>query len=851
VIPARVLLVGLLALPALWLGREAAGPAADVAAAADAKDPRAAWPDSFKYYGPGGLWETWSPAQKRGRDTWIFYTAGNQKFYRLLGEEVGKAGVSVDFFRALDSRRRDKRFAELGLISEPNCRQATENDIEKTFGLWLDVREPDPLDYYPTDPEHYGEATGIVGLRRFPNPKFKEDREKFPRWGWDRDGYFRAPAQVQPPYLVGITCAFCHVAFDPCNPPLDVNKPRWENLAANVGNQFFREGELFLGRGRIVGGNERPGPTFKDDPYDTAGLGKDSLLYQYGHTQLTGTSETSRFSYDFINNPTIITPIYNLGHRVAFHETTSTGTRQPTLHILADGADSVGTFFALQRVYVNIGMEGAYWLDHLWNPLVGSRQRPVRLYELRGDVDPARLQELRQRHGADFGRDWIATEKRIPDLAAYLVSYGPSKLAAAPGGAELIDRAKAKQGATAFAKACAECHSNKQPHFLVTRPEERARFYLDSVQADDFHTGNTFSDDVRYPVTELKTNAGRAMATNAIDGDIWAELSSREYKAQPPIGLLRLDAPVDPKKPHQVEFTPPGGGRGYYRTPHLVSLWSTAPYLHNNAVGPEPIDPATRLLDPKYVTVKGRVDQFEEAMKQLLGLSPRPGLVLRTTADAGLGLPVERLKRLLPGVVRGLLPELLGRKLRAMREDLARDHPDVGPALEAVAPALEAAVAADLDGATEKLGGPAEVRRQVGSAVEGKVGEALRRLLAERKIPDRVIDAVLARLAEAKERIAERVADVLDLDGLFTLPQGTPVNLLFNLHVASLPYAVKAFVLYRRQPEELARVLLRLSECPDLIEDRGHLYGTKDDPEKRRQLTDEERRALIEFLKTF
>ena len=34
-----------------------------------------------------------------------------------------------------------------------------------------------------------------------------------------------------------------------------------------------------------------------------------------------------------------------------------------------------------------------------------------------------------------------------------------------------------------------------------------------------------------------------------------------------------------------LDFTPPGGGRGYYRTPVLVSLWATAPYLHNNALG--------------------------------------------------------------------------------------------------------------------------------------------------------------------------------------------------------------------------------------------------------------------------
>ena len=42
---------------------------------------------------------------------------------------------------------------------------------------------------------------------------------------------------------------------------------------------------------------------------------------------------------------------------------------------------------------------------------------------------------------------------------------------------------------------------------------------------------------------------------------------------------------------------------------------------------------------------------------------------------------------------------------------------------------------------------------------------------------------------------------------------------------------------------ELVPDLLRISKCPDFIEDRGHLFGT--------QLPDADKRALIEFVKTF
>ena len=42
---------------------------------------------------------------------------------------------------------------------------------------------------------------------------------------------------------------------------------------------------------------------------------------------------------------------------------------------------------------------------------------------------------------------------------------------------------------------------------------------------------------------------------------------------------------------------------------------------------------------------------------------------------------------------------------------------------------------------------------------------------------------------------------------------------------------------------ELKRLLLAASKCPDLVEDRGHYFGTS--------LPDDDKRALIEYLKTF
>ena len=43
-----------------------------------------------------------------------------------------------------------------------------------------------------------------------------------------------------------------------------------------------------------------------------------------------------------------------------------------------------------------------------------------------------------------------------------------------------------------------------------------------------------------------------------------------------------------------MPYQMPAGGRGYTRVPSLISLWSTAPFLLNNTVGPFDTDPVGR-----------------------------------------------------------------------------------------------------------------------------------------------------------------------------------------------------------------------------------------------------------------
>ncbi len=504
-------------------------------------------------YGYGGRL---SDLERTGRDTWYFWTGGNEKFWVRMAELTDG---NVDLLNYVDSRRHGRRFRELGALTQPGCEPATAAD---QYGLWLDSCAKDDL------PPEFGEPAGIVGLRRFPNPQFDPAK-------WNAETYRTHPAGMQPPYLIGMACGFCHVGFNPLEPPADPERPRWRELAGAIGNQYWEEGRLF---------------NLKMTPRD--------FRWHLGNRQPPGTSDTSRFATDHMHNPSNINAIFLLGHRPTAVERMGDGSERAVHHILKDGADSVGVAGASLRVYVNIGMCADQWLE-LHDPVRGLEpQRPFRMAEAREKC-----------------ADWRATEARMEAAEAFLKTIGPMRLADAPGGARYLPEpeSEVQQGARVFARECATCHSSKQPPTPLTDPALRRAWFEDAAASPDFLTDNYLSDDRRYPVKELGTNVARAMATNAQKGQVWEEFSSETYKQLPAGGEIEgLYNPLKPDKP--LKLTIRSGG--YYRTPSLVSMWATAPYLHNNALG-------TYVKDP---TVSGRMAAFEDAVEKLLWPEKRLGV---------------------------------------------------------------------------------------------------------------------------------------------------------------------------------------------------------------------------------
>ncbi len=91
-----------------------------------------------------------------------------------------------------------------------------------------------------------------------------------------------------------------------------------------------------------------------------------------------------------------------------------------------------------------------------------------------------------------------------------------------------------------------------------------------------------------------------------------------------------------------MDYPLPAGGRGYIRPASLVSVWSTAPFLQNNTVGPFEYSPS----------VDARMRSFERSIEQMLWperrdddplfgneKTPAVGIIDRITIDSYLEVP--------------------------------------------------------------------------------------------------------------------------------------------------------------------------------------------------------------------
>ncbi|HEX3529093.1 MAG TPA: hypothetical protein VH988_18705 [Thermoanaerobaculia bacterium] len=535
----------------------------------------------------------------KGRVIWNLWSGDNAAFWDWLSTHG--FGTS-DLLKVVDSPR-DQRFQTYGLFNQPGFMRPAQPD---QYGLYIDGPREAKYDLdSKIDTYTYGRSSGIMGLRVFPNPKF--DSAAKAKWDpvrYEKDPKYYTDQKLVRPYVVGMACSFCHVGADPTNPPANPNEPEYGNLNDYVGQHYFKVWEVF--------GHS---------------MGEDNFVWQLIHSNPPGTLDTSFIATDYLNNPATMNGVFNVVGRlqVAVPEHLTGGALdlrnvhdpQVTPRVLKEGADSVGFEAALSRVHLNIGEYWEEWLQH-FNPLVGIKQQ-----------SPIRVKDAQK-----LSPHWNWSEQHSPALAKYFIDVAhPLKLADAPGGKKYLttDERVLSRGKLVFAQNCARCHSSKQPPAPIhPNSVEGQKWFEAEVMKPDFLDGNFLSAEIRVPVTEVKTNATRAVASNAIRDHVWDNFSSETYKTLPKVGSIQVWDPFTGKdRPWQV----PGDGRGYYRPPSLIAIWATAPFLHNNALGKH----------VHAVDVDSRMEAFNDAVEKMFWSEKRLGKdsIWRTTAESSIQIPVS------------------------------------------------------------------------------------------------------------------------------------------------------------------------------------------------------------------
>ena len=630
-----------------------------------------------------------SPSERAGREIWFFATAFNDRFYTYSYPQ--RLGGAIDWYRILGAPNKPDLFQGWGAIPDPDCctpgsPNCPAKSLEETYGFQYcpgddallrsvgksDYRDP-ACDFkdapFDTSTPHgrvdqrqdpcdlrFGTSTGALGLRKFPNPNF--DPEKWRRLNgslasWDAYRNFMAgedgsgdsrtnrlfDGSVEPPFRIGMSCGACHISYSALKPPADPNNPKWENIDGLVGNQFSRVSQLLA-----------------------SGMSQHLLEWQLIARARPGVVDTSALPMDTVSNPGTMNSVVNFARRPTYDQrilkwrktSQCPGGPQATCwcepqkpgkcwerserieavqNILKGGEDNIGAAEAIQRVYFNIGSCAEQcWLNHV--PDLRAIDPSQRNY----GQTPLDIGQCR-RDCASFR----AIEDRLQNVIDFFLSARPQDLHVARNVSPQELNAQLDQefgqdavtlGRDVFARTCAGCHSSQSPPF------DKANFHATDPKDPTLRL-DFLSNEQPVLATRVGTYAGRALHSNHMPSRVWAEYAA----------ITLRERPVDPALREIMK----GSGRGYYRPPTLLSLWTQAPFMHNNAIGPEVCGkPSRREVDfysspyvdqndrplanpppcvPFDPSVEGRYKLYKDSMQDLLNPSRRLRKVTVTDDD--------------------------------------------------------------------------------------------------------------------------------------------------------------------------------------------------------------------------
>jgi len=756
----------------------------------------------------GGI--TLTADEIKGRNTWLVWTGGDDRFWDLMATA---AVGNLDFLKTLSSypglkAGRDNRWNYLGLVNEPCFEKATGPDPQR-YGLWLDKRRadcpPDPFENETKYPgvvigargknipagSYYGYPTGIVGLRLFPNPDFDEAAAK--RWDpkrfYDDPTYYNDKKLIRP-YRVGMSCAFCHVGPNPVKPPADPENPTWENLSSNVGAQYFWIDRIF---------------SWQSD--------MSSFVVQLFHTSRPGTLDTSLVSSDNINNPRTMNAVYGLMPRL--RQATRWGKET-----LAGGNLNNKQF----NDYVHAGDLTQFYQapDTVWTPRVlkdgsdsvGALGALNRVYLNIGLFSEEWLLHFRPLVGGEQitpieisvanknSAYWEATEQQTPNMALFfLKSTDAHLLKDAPGGAAYLakDEAKLRRGETVFAERCARCHSSKIPA-PAPGVDPGGCSGKDYLTCWNKYWAWTKTEDFKSAMRQM-VHQKDFLKDNYLSTELRVPVTLLQTNACSPLATNAIAGNIwdnfssqtykDLPSVGSVTVYDPvtGAPRGYQMPAGGRGYTRPASLISVWSTAPFLQNNSVGNFNPSP-SVDARMQSFQDSIEKLLWPEKREkDSVLGDKIPGVIDRTTTRSYLRIPG---GYLPDylkpLLGPGERLLPSVFGDGGIEIGP--------IPAGTPVDLLANFDLLGEPAstteEIRRQ-----------------------EKVLN-VLLKLKHDLEALPNNATD---------------------------DDARKVFA-------NAVTPLLELNKCPDFIVNRGHYFGTNYFAEEP-GLSDDDKRALIEYLKTF
>jgi hypothetical protein len=747
----------------------------------------------------------------KGRNMWLVWTGGNDRFWDRL--DVSSVGT-VDFLKTISSHpslkfSRDNRWNYLGLVNEPCFEKPTGPDPQR-FGLWLDKRSancpPDPFENEAKYPgvkigargqnvpvgSYYGWRTGIVGLRLFPNPDF----DKAAATKWDPQRFYADPSYYNSknlvrPYRVGMSCAFCHVGPNPVKPPVDPEHPGWANLSSNVGAQYFWIDRIF---------------DWNADPT--------SFVHQLFHTSRPGSLDTSLVSSDNINNPRTMNAVYYLGPRLTqakrFGKETLSGggLNNKQFNDFVPPSSPFASFFVppdtvysprvLKDGADSVGALGALNRVYL-NIGLFSEEWLLHFNPLVGGTKVTPIEISVSRKNSAY---WEATEAQTLYMAEFfLKSTAPHKLKDAPGGTAYLskDESVLHSGKIVFAERCARCHSSKLPDRLPG---------LDPGGCSGKDYLNCWNKYWAYTKTEEFKSKMRkiVVAPDFLDDNF---LSAED---RIPVTLLQTNA-CSPLATNAIKdniwdnfssqtykdlpsvgsitvYNPMTGEPRQYKMPGGGRGYTRPPSLVSLwSTAPFLLNNSVGKFNPSP-SVQARMASFQDSIEKMLWPEKRdkdPVL-----GDKVPGLIDRTTTRSFLRIPSGYVPDILTPALDSSKQLFPKFFGEAGIEVGPIPAGTAVDLLANLN-------------------IRADEGDLANRADHDRKVLELVL--------KIKHDLAKLPKDASDDDA-------------------------------RKVLENLVTPLMDLSKCPDYVVNRGHYFGTSYFSEEP-GLSDEDKRALVEFLKTF